>query len=169
MAHTFRFPSIFAGWWQAANFAYGAPGGPAALVCDNASVIPASPAVAQSMTVSFGYTTTVDGIVFYPLALLTPINVGTDGNGEAVTPLSVTASGSNVYDATSFTADFADTHGRGDPIASATFGLQEALNLAGADGGGKVVIDEVWKKLGGTDTIKNAATLPAGVTIVDNR
>ena len=163
------YPSIFGGQWVAANFAYGSPGGPNALMCDAPNPIPASPAVAQSMVVAFGYTTTIDGIVFYPLDVRAPVNVGSDGNAEKVTPLSVTGTGLVGYDTNSFTADFADAHGKGDPIASATFGLQEALDLAGAAGGGKVIIDEQWVKLGGTTTIKNAATLPSGVTITDNR
>lgn len=163
------YPSVFGGQAQAANFAYGSPGGPAALICDNPQVVPASPSVAQSLTVAFGYTTTCDGITFYPLSTLAPILVGTDGNEEKVTPASVSGSGNPVYDSNSFTADFADAHGRGDYIASATFGLQEALNYMGAQGGGKVIIDQEWVKLGGTTTIKNAATLPTGVTITDNR
>lgn len=163
------YPSVFGGQAVAANFAYGSPGGPAGLICDNPIAIPASPLVAQSMTVSFGYTTTPDGITFYPLALLTPVSIGTDGNRETVTPLSVTGSGIPTYDGVSFTADFADAHGRGDLVASATFGLQEALNYMGAQGGGKVIIDEQWARLGGTTTIKDAAVLPSGVTITDNR
>ena len=163
------YPSVWGGQAVASNFAYGSPGGPAALICDNPVQIQASPAVAQAMTVSFGYTTTIDGTTFYPLSTLAPINVGSDSNAEKVTPLSVSGSGQPVYDSNSFTADFADAHGRGDPIASATFGLQEALNYMGGQGGGKVIIDENWTKLGGTTTIKNAATLPSGVTIVDNR
>ncbi len=163
------YPSVFGGQAVAANFAYGSPGGPAALVCDNPTQVQASPSVAQAMTVSYGYTTTIDGITFYPLSTLAPINVGSDGNAEKVTPLSVSGSGVPTYDSNSFTADFSDAHGKGDPIASATFGLQEALNYMGAQGGGKVIIDEAWVKLGGTTTIKNAATLPSGVTVTDNR
>lgn len=163
------YPSVFAGWFNAASFAFGCPNGPGALVCQQSNPIPASPAVAQSMIVAFGYTTTNDGRVFYPLALLTPIRVGSDSNSESVTPLSVTGNGLTGYQQVSFTADFADAHGSGDPISSATFGLQEALNYAGLAGGGKVVIDEEWVRLGGTTGIKNAAVLPSGVTIVDNR
>jgi len=163
-------PSIFGGWWAAANFAYGLPGGPSSLMVQGTAV-PASPAVAQSLQVAFGYTTTVDGIVFYPLATNASINIGTDGNFEAVTPASVTGNGSTTYQGVSFTADFADAHGSGDAISSATIGLQEAINLAHAAGGGKVVVDEQWTHLGGTTAMVNTATgtLPSGVTIVDNR
>ena len=89
------------------------------------------------MVVAFGYCTTIDGITFYPLSTLAPINVGADGNAETVTPASVTGKGLPGYDQVSFTADFANAHGKGDIISSATFGLQEALNLAGAAGGGE--------------------------------
>lgn len=163
------YPSIFGGMWAAANFAFGSPGGPNALMCDAPNPIPASPLAAQSMVVAFGYTTTIDGIVFYPLNANAPVNVGSDSNAEKVTPISVTGVGLVGYDTNSFTADFANLHGKGDPIASATFGLQEALNLAGAAGGGTVLIDQQWVRLGGTTAIKNAATIPANVTITDHR
>lgn len=163
------YPSVFGGQWVAGNFAFGCRSHPGGLTCDAPNAIPASPLVAQSMVVSFGFTTTIDGIVFYPLSTLAPINVGSDGNAEKVTPVSVTGVGLPGYDTNSFTADFANLHGKGDLISSATFGLQEALNLAGAAGGGKVIIDEEWVRFGGTTAIKNAATLPAGVTITDNR
>ncbi len=163
----FSYPSVFGGWAQAVNFAYGSVGCPAALICDNPTVVQASPAVAQSMTVSFGYTTTIDGITFYPLNTNAPINIGSDSNAEKVTPLSV-STGVPIYDSTTFTADFADAHGKGDPIASATFGLQEAVNYMHLQGGGAVVVDANWVALGGTQTIKNNATLPSGVTIVSH-
>ena len=50
-----------------------------------------------------------------------------------------------------------------------TFGLQESLNDAGSSGGGAVVIDSAWTNLGGTTTIKNAATLPSNTGIEDAR
>ena len=162
-------PSVFGGYFNAAAFAYGSAGGPAALVCDAPNAIPASPLVAQAMTVSFGYTTTLDGRVFYPLATNAAITVGSDGNSETVTPASVTGSGVPVYDSNSFTAEFADAHGRGDPIRSATLGLQEAANYAASQGCGIVVIDSEWTRLGGTTTMYNNVTLPSGVTKQDNR
>ncbi len=165
-----NYPSVFAGWFKAANFAYGAPGGPGALVIQQSNpVVALSPVAAVAATVAFGYTTTIDGIVFYPLATTAPINVGTDSNQEEVTPDSVSGNGLTGYQQTSFTADFANDHGSGDQIASATFGLQEAINYCDAQGGGKVVVDEEWTRLGGTDAIYAAVTLPSGVTKVDNR
>lgn len=164
------YPSQFAGWWKAANFAYGSAGGPASLKCQQSNPIPViSPTVNQSMTVAFNFTTTVDGITFWPLATTAPIQVGTDGNQETVTPASVTGNGLTGYQQGSFTAAFLDQHGSGDNIASATFGLQEAINYAATQGGGIVVVDREWVALGGTTTIYNNATLPSGVTKLDHR
>ena len=162
------YPSVFGGQYIAANFAYGAPGGPNALVVDSLIDEPASPPVAQSLIVSFGYTTTIDGIVFYPLADNAAVNVGSADNAEEVTPSSVTNNGRPDYDQVSFVADFANRHGKGDPVASATFGLQEALNLAAARGGGIVIVDPQWTQLGGTAGMISGADIPAGVTIQDN-
>jgi hypothetical protein len=160
--------SVFAGYFNAASFAYGCPNGPGALVVDEPTATPASPAVAQACSVAFGYTTTADGIVFYPLATNASIRIGSDSAAEAVTPASVT-NGGQVYRGTSFTAEFSDQHGSGDPISSATFGAQEAANYAALQGGGIVVIDSEWTRLGGTTDIYNNLTLPSGVTKQDNR
>lgn len=162
------FPSVFAGYYKAANFAYGSPGGPGALIVQQTVPTPASPSVDQACTVAFGYTTTVDGIVFYPLNTNAAIEIGSDSAAESVTPDSVT-NGGQVYQGTSFTAEFSEQHGSGDPIASATFGLQEAANYAALQGGGIVVVDAEWTRLGGTTSMYNAVTLPSGVTKQDNR
>jgi hypothetical protein len=66
-------------------------------------------------------------------------------------------------------ATFASPHFPGDQVSSGSFGLQEALNTAGARGGGAVTIDQNWAGLGGTDAIKNAAFIPANVAIEDVR
>ncbi len=161
-------PSVFAGYYNAASFAYGCPNGPGALVVDEAVATPASPLVNQACKVAFGYTTTVDGRVFYPLSTNASIRIGSDSNAEAVTPASVT-NGGQVYQATSFTAAFSDLHGSGDPISSATFGAQEAANYAALQGGGIVVVDAEWARLGGTTTIYNNLTLAGTVTKQDNR
>jgi hypothetical protein len=163
------YPSVFGGQWVAANFAYGAPGGPAALIAYSTIQVPASPPNSQTLNVAFMYTTTIDGITFYPLNTNAPVEIGADSNAEQITPSAVSNNNQVQYGNGSFTAAFVNQHGLGDYIASATFGLQEAINEAHAAGGGKVIIDEQWVKLGGTTAIKNAATLPSGVTITDNR
>lgn len=163
-------PSVFAGWYKAANFAYGAPGGPGSLMIQQSNpVVAQSPVADVAATVAFGYTTTSDGIVFFPLNANAPIMVGSDSNGEEVTPATVTGNGLTGYQQVSFTASFENDHGSGDPIASATFGLQEAANYAALQGGGIVVVDAEWTRLGGTDAMYAAVTLPSGVTKVDNR
>jgi hypothetical protein len=85
-----------------------------------------------------------------------------------VTPASVT-NGGQAYQGSSFTADFSEEHGSGDAISSATVGLQEAANFAALSGGGIVVVDSEWTRLGGTTTMYNNVTLPSGVTKQDNR
>lgn len=159
-------PPYFGGMFKATSFAFGCQnGGPQALTVHNT----ATAAGANTLTVAFGYTGLVPGPGnFYPLATTAPISVGADGNVETVTPSAVSASNDG-YGAMNFTATFSNAHGEGDPISSATFGLQEALNYASASGGGVVMVDAAWTALGGTDTILYAATIPSGVSIIDNR
>ncbi len=164
-----NYPSVFAGYYNAVNFAYGSPGGPAALVIHQTPPVTAtSPVTDQSAKVAFGYTSTIDAIVFYPLNTNADVSVGSDDNAEIVTPASV-SNGGQVYQGTSFTAPFTNDHGSGDPVASATFGLQEAANYAALQGGGIVVVDAEWTRIGGTDAMYAAVTLPSGVTKQDNR
>ncbi len=165
-----NYPSVFAGWYNAINFAYGCPGGPGALVIQQSNPVEAtSPVTDVAATVAFGYTTTIDGITFYPLAVDTDVNVGSDDNTETVTVDSVSGTGKPGYQQVSFTAEFENDHGSGDPVSSATVGLQEAANYAGAQGGGIVVVDSEWERAGGTTTMYNNVTLPSGVTKLDHR
>ncbi len=162
-------PSQFAGWYKAANFAYGSPGGPSALFLQqSAPTLATSPVTALPATTAFGYTTTSDGITFYPLNTNAPIQVGGDSNAEEVTPTTVAAPQPG-YQQVTFTAEFENDHGSGDAVASATFGAQEAVNYAHLQGGGIVVVDAEWTRLGGTTGIYNALTLPSGVTKLDHR
>ena len=69
----------------------------------------------------------------------------------------------------SLTATFSNPHTNADRVSSATFGLQEALNDAGASGGGAVTVDTAWTGLGGTAGIVNAATLPSNTKVEDMR
>jgi hypothetical protein len=85
---------------------------------------------------------------------------------ETVTPSAVTTDGlGNLL----ITATFTYSHMAGDTVRSGTFGLQEALNAVSGFGGGIVVIDGPWAKLGGTQAIFEAATVPANVSIEDLR
>jgi len=158
--------SYFGGTYVAWNFAYGVNSRVSALTVHNAPTTSG----AKALTLAVGYAVTHDGIEFYPLATNTPVLVGIDSDVETVTPSAVSAS-LPAYGAMNFTATFAQTHGEGDPVASATVGLQEAINKAQADGGGKVVVDATWAKAGGTTAMINAAVFasPKIVDILDYR
>ena len=105
-----------------------------------------------------------DGRQIIPFNTNAPIFVGT----EQVTPSAVVRSSSQPGGYL-ITATFSNAHGAGETVRSATFGLQEGLNDANTSGGGAVVIDSAWVALGGTTTIKNAATVPSGTGIEDVR
>jgi hypothetical protein len=160
-------PSKFAGFYNAGDFAYGI----------NKSVAPlqviAGPNATGSgtLTLAFATCTTNDGVSFSPLNTNAPINVGGNSSNETVTPSAVSATTPLVYGSSTLTATFTFLHGTGDQIRSGTVGLQEAINLASASGGGIVIVDAGWVTLGGTSAMISAAVLPASgkVSIQDNR
>ncbi len=164
--------AIFGGFFNALDFYYG--GGvnrPPPLVILSA---PSSSPIVNpgSVTLDTGVTAlNTSGESLAPLNVNAPILVGSGSNQETVTPSSVTNASSPIPGQAGFAATFANIHGTGDPIASATFGLQEAINYANAAGGGVVLIDAYWARAGGTTAIKNAAVFPSPtiVTITDNR
>jgi hypothetical protein len=159
----------FAGMFNAIDYNYGgtAPGGslPPGFTVSS----PAVPSGVQTLLLETGLMILTDGSSFGPLATNAPVLVGGGSNQETVTPTSVTNNGSQIYNTAGFTANFANAHGTGDPVASATFGLQEALNACLAYGGGLVIVDASWGAAGGTTAMITAATIPAGVTLSDNR
>jgi hypothetical protein len=159
--------SKFAGNFNATAYAYGITGFPGPLQVDIGTTVTG----AGTLTLSLGYVTLMDGTVINPLNVNAPIQVGTGAGAtiETVTPTAVSAATPTVYDTTTVTATFTYTHGKGEQISSGTFGLQEAINACSAYGGGTVIVDASWTALGGTQTILAAATIPAGVTINDNR
>lgn len=158
-------PSHFAGLFSAADFAYGINKTTPALLAINGPNATGS----GTLTLAFGYTQTNDGVVFNPLNTNAPINVGGNSSTETVTPSAVSDSTPTIYSSPSLTATFTYLHGNGDQIRSGTAGLQEALNYVGSKGGGTVIIDATWAGLGGTNAMISAATIPAGVTLMDNR
>lgn len=96
----------------------------------------------------------------------TPITVGQGSVAETVTPSAVSVDQlGNIL----ITATFSNAHGAGDMVRSGTVGLQEAINAVNGFGGGVVVIDGAWTKLGGTTAMIEAATLVTGVSIEDLR
>lgn len=160
--------SRFAGQINALDYYFGGPNPDA---CPPALVISTGNAAAGAATVTLNnsYTSGTDGTNFAPLATTASVLVGSGSNQETVTPSAV--SNSNVYNSGTVTATFSNAHGTGDLIASATCGLQEAINYASSVGGGVVIVDARWASYGGTTAILNAATIPAGgaVTVLDNR
>ena len=163
--------SRFGGFFNALSFNYGGGIGlPPPLVVQSAPS--SSPIVNPGTLVLEGaVAVTTDGLSFYPLNTNAPTLVGSGSNQETVTPSAVSNTTSPVPGQPTFTGTFTHIHGQGDPLASATFGLQEAINYANAQGGGVVVIDSAWANAGGTTAIKNAAVIPSPtiVTVQDNR
>ena len=109
-----------------------------------------------------------DGRSIMPFNTNASIIVGT----ETVTLTSVGAGcikGIIPIGSCALTATFSSSHTNADPIRSGTYGLQEALNDAGASGGGAVTVDSAWTNLGGTDAMVSAATKPTHTGIEDVR
>lgn len=159
-------PSHFAGYYNAGEFAYGINKTTPALMVIGG---PNTTSGAQALQIAFGYTQTNDGTVFNPLNTNAPILVGGNSSTETVTPSAVSASTPTIYNSSSLTGTFTYLHGNGDMIRSGTCGLQEALNYAGSNGGGIVIVDAGWTLLGGTDAMLEAATEVSGVSVQDNR
>lgn len=163
--------SKFGGFFSAVDYNFGGGIGypPALTILTAPSDSPISNP--GSVTLQDGVAVLTDGGQFYPLNTNAPVLVGSGSNQETVTPSAVTSPTSNVPGTPGFTATFANIHGQGDPVASATFGLQEAINDAARLGGGVVVVDWRWTAAGGTTAIYNAAVLPspATVSLQDNR
>lgn len=159
--------SHVAGVLDASNFAFGInPSIPAAKVAN-------SPGASGSQTLELYMpsVTLADGRTFNPFSTVCPIQVGTGSNQETVTPSAVsTVTGGPAGLTVNITATFANVHGQGDPVASGTAGLQEAINYAKTYlAGGIVVTDGAWTNLGGTNAILAAAVPATGVSVLDNR
>lgn len=156
----------FAGNFNAVDYAYGCSGAfPGSLTVGLGNTATG----AQTVQVQFGYTALQSGETLIPLNTNAPVTIGSGSNAETVTPSAVSQPTPGVYDSATLAATFSNLHGNGDPIASATFGLQEALNACGTYGGGTVTVDAKWKAIGGTSGIIAAATIPSNVSIIDNR
>lgn len=157
--------NVFAARYSALDYAYGISpsGGPPLTIGTGNSLAGAGTIVldsGQSVTLAGGQIST-------PVVVSTPITVGIGANAETVTPTAVSAA-TGVTPGTlsiSVTATFANVHGVGEPVASGTFGLQEAINRAAAGGGGLVVVTPAWYSAGGTVAIIQAATMPSSGTV----
>jgi hypothetical protein len=162
-------PTFFAGMFRAAAYAYGVSGsGVDALQVDLPGGVGANTST-QTLSLAFGIITLNDGTILSPLNTNANVTVGLGANADTVTPSAVSNGTPQVYQSSNFTAaTYAHAHGTGDPVASATVGLQEAINDCHASGGGIVIVDAGWYQLGGTAGILAAATIPSGVTVTDN-
>jgi len=146
------------GFYNAYEYAYGAAG---PTTPDTLKVyVGTTAAGAASLTVNYGQIGLSDGTNLAPFAITTPITIGLGANAETVTPSAVSNPTPGVYGSCVLTATFANVHGSGDPIASGSIGLQEAINAAAAAGGGTVVLTGAWWANGGTLAILQAATVP---------
>ena len=158
-------PSNFAGRYNAGDFAYGINKTVPSLQVING---PSATGTA-TLTLIYASVATNDGVVFSPLNTNAPIIVGGDSAMETITPSAVSAPTPLVYGTSTLTGSFTYQHGTGDQVRSGSCGLQEALNLCDSKGGGLVVIDAGWVKLGGTQAMVEAAVTPANVGIEDLR
>lgn len=156
----------FAAFINANDFSYGGAG------IQNASALQVyqgnSVTGVGTVTLAYGQIGLTDGTNLAPLNVNAPITVGVGTNAETVTPTAVSNATPGIYGSPTITANFANIHGYGDQITSGTFGLQEAVNFAAAQGSGTVIIDQAWYNSGGTAAIIAAATIPntvaSGVT-----
>lgn len=112
-----------------------------------------------------------DGTSFVPLSASQPtaFTIGSGANAETVAIANVTAVTVNADGTLSLTATFANAHSIGDLVASATYGLAEAVNSQHAAGGGLVSVDSTWKAAGGVTGTITAVKGWTNVTIYDGR
>lgn len=161
----------FAGQYRAIAFNYGGgfddnPGPLVVVAGSNAA------SATGTLTVQNGYVTLVDGTIVTPFNTNAPVTIINASGADTQTPSAVSTNvQSNTYGltATVTATTWTYAHAPGDRVSSGTVGLQEALNYASAKGGGTVIVDSAWTTEGGTNAILEAATVPAGVQLVDNR
>ena len=130
---TAQVPSKFGMNYNATNFNYGFNGIPSLQVLSASGT-----SGSYTVTLAYGMTHTVDGISFAPLSTTAAVTIGAGAAQETVTPSAVSCSTPSQYGTCTFTATFTYAHGNGDSVRSGTTGLQEAINYAAANGGGKV-------------------------------
>lgn len=164
----------FAGQYNALSFNYGGntTGSPDAI-----DVLQGNPATgAGSVFVNCNFAVDQGSNVFSPFVSGQTIQIG---RGAALETVTLTAVGTptlvgpepSAY-SISLSATFSYVHGYGDPVFSATYGLQEAINVAAGAGSGTIIVDEAWYAAGGTLAIILAAIFPvtanaAGVSLAN--
>ena len=155
--------SAFGGTYSALDYAYGCsvtPVAPPALQVGTGNAATG----AGTITVITPITVTQGGSPFSPIAVGSSITVGGPKNQETVTVTAVgvpsLAGFAPGTGSVTVSATFSNVHGPQEPVISATFGLQEALNMASIAGGGNVAIYPAWFNAGGTAAMIAAANLP---------
>lgn len=153
----------FASRYNALDFFYGgsATASPAAVQVGSGNAVTG----ATSITALTSYDVDQGSNVFNPFNVNAPIIVGIGANAETVTPTAVGTPSNAGYApnnaAITLTATFNNIHGPQEPIASGSCGLQEAINIASANGGGEVVVTPAWYQAGGTAAMIAAAVQPS--------
>jgi hypothetical protein len=122
-----------------------------------------------TLTVNLGYVVAADGTTFSPLNINAPVTVGAGATLETVTPTAVNCNTPTIYSTCNFTASFTYVHGTGEHIVSGTIGLQEAINLQNAAGGGAVLLTPSWTVFGGTNSNITSAAVFSSVYLQDER
>lgn len=151
----------FAGQYNALSFNYGGgnTGAPDAI-----DVLQGNPNTgASTVFVAASFTVDQGANAFSPFVVGQTIQIG---RGAALETVTLTGVGTptlvgpepSAY-SISLSASFSFIHGYGDPVFSATYGLQEAINVAASNGGGNVIVDPSWYVAGGTATIIAAAAV----------
>ncbi len=138
------YPAAFAGWQAYSTTPVLAPG--------MATVVVTPPLVSS----------VANDETFTPATAGVPVTVLDGTTSETITPVSVACSSSSC----ALTADFAHAHPGGFSLASANLGLNEAITVAEAHGGGTVIVSSDWR--GSTAQLTSAAGAPK-VAIEDLR
>lgn len=163
--------SRFSGQYRATAFNYGGSDteNPDPLVVCAGSNAASS---AGTLTVQNGFFACADGTVVTPFNVNAPVTIVNALGADTQTPSAVSTNvQSNIYGptATVSATTWTYAHTPGDRVSSGTVGLQEAINYASLKGGGTVLVDASWVTQGGTQAMLSAATVPSGVSILDNR
>src|ERR1700722_18937660 len=122
--------TTFGGVYNASAYAYGITGAPGPLYVQTGN----SSTGSTSITVQIAYTTLGDGTKLFPLGTVgNSFTIGTAANSTLESP-TITGQSNCGFDAgyatCTVTATFTYSHGNGEPITTATFGLQEAIHAA---------------------------------------
>ena len=164
----------FGGIYNAVDFSYGVIEslGPLLVQTGNSST------GSTSITVQIAYVTLGDGTKLFPLGTVgSTFTIGTGANNTLESPTITGQSNCNFdagYGTCTVTASFTYSHGSGEPITTATFGLQEAINVAHGPGfvpraGGTVLVGPEWSGIGGLTSTITSATAFSNVAIEDTR